>query len=108
MLMEGEVSVILHVHRDSLRDASYTRLRAWRRTEWNVGIQDSTETYVKSITCIRCNDRCDARTGQSSQGSFVRTIRNNRRKSMFQQIIIMHRYYEMLFRLSIFIEIIIW
>jgi len=35
MLMEGEVSVILHVHRDSLRDAPYTRLRAWRRAEWN-------------------------------------------------------------------------
>lgn len=35
MLMEGEVSVILHVHRDNLRDAPYTRLGAWRRAEWN-------------------------------------------------------------------------
>jgi len=27
--MGGEVSVILHVHQDNLRDALYTSLRAW-------------------------------------------------------------------------------
>lgn len=33
--MEGEVSVILHVHRGNLRDAPYTSLRVWRRAEFN-------------------------------------------------------------------------
>ena len=72
MLMEGEVSVILHVHRDNLRDAPYTSFRALCGMErhWNAGIQDSAETHVKSITCnIYRNDRCDARTGQSSRES---------------------------------------
>lgn len=76
--MEGEVSVILHVHRNSLRDAPYTRLRACRRAEWNdIGMPEFKTVPGHASKVLReFTATTDVtREWQSSRESFVRVIR---------------------------------